>query len=84
MALSAAWDIDAVVIYNYIASHPDKNILIPLYIEGPPRRDGFLNWGESIIEDDIKPFVCRLGYDGTAYSLMQSKVQSIVRKKHQK
>jgi hypothetical protein len=83
MSISTAWDIDAIVIYNYISSHADRDDIIALYMKGPPRRDGFLHWKATIINDDIKPFMCRLGYDGTAFSLMQAKVQSIIRKKHQ-
>lgn len=72
--LSSQWDVDVQRVIHWILKHEEKNDIISVYKKGPPKDQGFMWWQDPIVEM-VGQKILQMGYDSSAYALMQRKVQ---------
>ena len=68
------WDVDVQNVVQWVLAHEKKTDIISVYTKGPPKDKGFMWWDDPIAEM-VGQKILHMGYDSSAYGIMQRKVQ---------
>ena len=80
MSTQTSFKMDTQKAINFIDNHELKDDIIAMYIEGPPEDKGFM-WcsNDTPAKKIMEAFVLSMGYDSSAYGIMQRRIQGAVK-----
>lgn len=74
------WELDRDKAVTFLQQHKLRDAIVQMYCRGPPENQGFLMWiNDSPQYKAMETFVLNMGYDSSAYALMQRNIQSVVK-----